>query len=103
MTSVNTISEVKTLKAVIGQPPSNASKSITPIPPTPPTQNKAGSSTPIEEYTRDTPPTQVTLQIPDEEPTQISVLDFQSVADPGISLDTENKSPSPDSNLGKFQ
>ena len=103
MTSVNTISQVKTSKAVIGQPPSNASKSITPIPPTPPTQNKAGSSNPIEEHTRDTPPTQVTLQIPDEEPTQIPVLDFQPVAAPGISLDTENKSPSRDSNLGKFQ
>ena len=90
MTSVNTISEVKSSKSVIVQPSSNASKSIQSIPSTPPTQNKADSST---------PPTQVTVQSPDEEPTQIRVSDFQPVPHPRISLDTENKTPSPYSKI----
>ena len=79
MTSVkfNTIGEVKTSKAVIDQSNSNASK-------TPP-QTKARSSSPIKVFpptqiqpsqdhqNRDAPPTQVTVRIPDDTPSQISV------------------------------
>lgn len=99
VTSVDTISEVKSSKSVIVQPSSNASKSIQSIPSTPPTQNKAGSSTQIEEHTRDTTPTQVIVQSPHEEPTQIRVSDFQPVPPSRISLDTENKTPSPYSKI----
>ena len=60
--SISAISEVKTSKAVIVQPSSNASKPI-PQKPTTPTQTKARSPSPIE--------------IPDQQPpTQLSC--FQS-------------------------
>ena len=115
MTSVNTISEVKTSEAVIAQPSSNASKFNPPIPPTPPTQNEAGSSIQIEavqptelketnfpqiqpsqlQHTRDAPPTQIKERISDETPTQLPVLNLQPVASPQISSVTENKAPYP--------
>ena len=120
MTSVNTISEVKISKAVIDQPSSNASKSFTTTPPTPPTQNEAGSSiqneavqpTVLKETnfpqiqpsqpqheSRNAPPTQINEPVPDETPTQLSVLNLQPVVSPQKSSDTENTATYPVSYL----
>ena len=103
MTSYWSKSEVKTSKAVIDQPYSKTTKT--------PTQTKARSSSPIkvlppthnqpshDHQNRNAPPTQITVQIPDDPPSQISVLDCQTVTPHQKPLETENKAPYPTSNL----
>ena len=102
---------MKSSKPVTDQPPSCAS--------IPPTQNIATSPSSIEALSptrlkednhmqiqpshprkpRDAPPTQVTVRIPDETPTQMPVLKLQPVPPPRIPFETENKAPYPVSNL----
>ena len=68
-----------------------------------PTQLKEANHMQIQssypQQSRDAPPTQVTVQIPDETPTQTPALNVQSVPPPRIPLDTENTAPYPISNL----
>ena len=67
-----------------------------------PTQLKEANHMQIQsshpQQSRDAPPTQVIVQIPDETPTQISVLNGQPVPPPRIPLKTENKAPYPVTN-----
>ena len=83
MTTISTISDVKTSKPVTIQP--------TLIEPT--------YSPSKPQQTQDASLTQVTVQIPEETPTQISVLPIQPVPPPRIPSDTENKAPHPVCNL----
>ena len=83
MTTISTISDVKTSKPVTIQP--------THIEPT--------FSLSKPQQTQDVSPTQVTVQIPEETPTQIPVLAIQPVPPPRIPSDTENKTPYPVRNL----
>ena len=83
MTTISTISEVKTSKPVTIQP----------------TQIDTRYSPSKPQQTQDAPPTQVNVSIPEETPTQIPVLAIQPVPPPRIPSDTENKAPYPVSNL----
>ena len=83
MTTVSTISDVKTSKPVTIQP----------------TQIEPGNPPSKHQQTQDASPTQVTVRILEETPTQIPVLAIQPVPPPRIPSDTENKAPYPVSNL----
>ena len=73
MTTISTISEVKTSKIVTIQP--------------------------MPHQSQDASPTQVIVQIPKKTPTQIPVSALQPVPPPRIPSDTENKAPYPVCNL----
>ena len=83
MTTISTISEVKNSKPVTIQP----------------TQIEPRYSPSKPQETQDAPPTQVTVQIPEEIPTQIQILEIRPVPPPRIPSDTENKAPYPVCNL----
>ena len=83
VTSISTISEVKTSNQVTIQPTQ--------------TDPRFQPSKPPQII--DKPPTQVSVRISDETPTPISISTLQPIPPPRIPSDTENKAPYPVSNL----